>query len=88
MQVICLEETAFYELVKQVVSKLKEGEPKKEVDWIDGEEAMHILKCKKTKLQELRLNGAIEYSKPSKKIIVYYRPSLYKYLKKHLKESF
>jgi hypothetical protein len=88
MQVICLEENAFFELVRQVVEKLKENKPVKEDDWIDGEEAMRILNCKKTKLQELRHSGSIEYSHPSKKIILYYRPSLITYLKKHLKETF
>lgn len=88
MNVICLQEDAFYELVRQVVSKLKETDHVKEDEWIDSTEAMKILNCKKTKLQELRHSGLIEYSHPSKKIILYFRPSLIGYLKKHLKETF
>jgi hypothetical protein len=88
VNVICLQEDAFFELVRQVVEKLKENNPKKEDDWVDGDEAMRILNCKKTKLQSLRTSGEIEYSQPSRKIIIYYRPSLIDYLKKHLKETF
>lgn len=88
MNVICLEEEAFYELVKQVVNKLKNTKADVEPEWIDGEEAMKLLKCKKTKLQGLRNSGEIEYSQPSRKIVVYYRPSIIAYLEKHLKETF
>lgn len=88
MNVICLEEDAFYELVKQVVDKLKVKKTDVEPEWIDGEEAMRLLNCKKTKLQSLRNNGEIEYSQPSRKIVVYYRPSIIAYLEKHLKETF
>lgn len=88
MNVICLEEDAFYELVKQVVDKLKSNKTDSEPEWIDGEEAMKLLNCKKTKLQSLRNNGEIEYSQPSRKIVVYYRPSIISYLEKHLKETF
>ena len=79
MNVICLQEDAFFELVRQVVEKLKENDPKKEDEWVDGEQAMKILNCKKTKLQALRTNGEIEYSQPSRKIIIYHRPSLIGY---------
>lgn len=88
MNVICIDEPAFYELIKQVVERLKVESTETEPNWIDGNEAMKILNCKKTKLQELRLSGEITYSHPSKKIIVYYRPSLIEYLNKHLKDRF
>lgn len=88
MNVICLEEDAFYELVKQVVEKLKDKNENSEPEWIDGAEAMHLLKCKKTKLQSLRNEGSIEYSQPNKKTVVYHRPSLVAYLQKHLKKEF
>lgn len=86
MNVITIEEEAFLELVRQVVAKLKEEE--KEPDWIDGQTAMTILGIGKTKLQELRHSGAIRYSQPSRKIILYFRASLLEYLQKHAKEKF
>ena len=88
MNVICLEEAAFYELIKQVVEKLEVDGKTAEPEWIDGAEAMKLLNCKKTKLQSLRNNGEIEYSQPSRKIVVYYKPSILNYLQKHLKGSF
>ncbi len=43
MQVICLEDTAFYDLVEKVVSRIKEKNGIKEDKWISGEEAMKSL---------------------------------------------
>jgi hypothetical protein len=37
-----------------VVEKLKENKPVKEDDWIDGEEAMRILNCKKNKTSRIK----------------------------------
>jgi len=51
MQVICLEETAFYALIEQVVSRLKESKDQKDDKWISGKDAMELLKIKsKTKV--------------------------------------
>lgn len=44
--------------------------------WIDGEEAMQVLRIKsKTTLQKLRDEGKIRFSQPEKKIILYVRDS-------------
>ena len=40
MQVICLEEAAFYTLVEQVVARLKEMHGEAKEKWISDEEAM------------------------------------------------
>lgn len=88
MDVICIDEPAFYELIRKVVKKLSEEKPEKENLWIDGTEAMAFLNCGKTKLQELRNNGEIVYSQPSRKIILYHKPSLAEYLSKHIKDKF
>lgn len=89
MQVICLEEKAFYELVEQVVERLKETKNINEDKWISNEEAMRLLNIKsKTTLQKLRDEGSIRYSQPERKIILYDRSSLMDYLDKHSKETF
>lgn len=89
MQVICLEEPAFYALVEQVVARLqgKKGEEKSK--WIDEEQAMALLNISsKTTLQKLRDSGKIEFSQPSRKIIVYNRFSIEKYLESNVRKTF
>lgn len=89
MQVICLEEKAFYELVEQVVARLNEKNGRDKERWINDEEAMHLLNIKsKTTLQKLRDEGRIRFSQPQKKVILYDRESIYKYLNDNAKETF
>jgi len=74
MEVICLEDDAFYALVEQVVQRIKEKEGIKEVKWISGEEAMKKLRItSKTTLQKLRDEGKIRFSKPEKAHFLRYR---------------
>jgi hypothetical protein len=89
MQVICLQENAFYELVEQVVQRIKEKHSIKEDKWISGEEAMSKLRItSKTTLQKLRDEGKIKFSQPEKKIILYDSESIDLYLEKHAKNTF
>ncbi len=89
MQVICLEDEAFYSLVEQVVQRIKEQRNIQQDKWISDEEAMHVLRIKsKTTLQKLRDEGKIRFSRPEKKIILYDRDSINEYLEKHAKETF
>ena len=44
MEVICLEDQAFYSLVEQVFERLKDKEKAKEDKWISSEEAMQKLR--------------------------------------------
>jgi len=89
MEVICLQDQAFYSLIEEVVSRLKEKQAVKEDRWIDGEEAMRILRIKsKTTLQKLRDEGQIRFSQPEKKIILYDMISINDYLEKHAKDTY
>ena len=89
MEVICLENEAFYALVEQVITRLKEKQNIKEDKWISDEEAMVKLRIKsKTTLQKLRDDGLIRFSQPAKKIILYDTDSINDYLNKHAKETF
>lgn len=89
MEVICLEDVAFYALIDKVVSRIKEKEGIKEDKWISTEEAMTKLRIKsKTTLQKLRDEGKIRFSQPEKKIILYDRNSINEYLEKHSKAAF
>ena len=89
MQVVCLEEEAFYALFDKVVEHLESKKKNTPQKWIDGVEAMKLLNItSKTTLQKLRDEGAIRYSQPKKKIILYDRDSINDYLEQHAKNTF
>jgi hypothetical protein len=89
MQVICLEEEAFYALVEKTVERLRDVTNTPKEKWISDEEAMHVLQIKsKTTLQKLRDEGRIRFSQPQKKIILYDRTSLESYLEKNARNTF
>ena len=88
MNVICMEEPAFYELVETVVQRLK-GNDTAHKSWLNTDEAMELLNIKsKTTLQKLRDTGKIRFSQPNKKIIVYERTSIESYLEEHAQNTF
>ncbi len=69
MQIICLEDAAFYTLIDKVVNWVKEQHNIKEDKWISGEEAMRKLRISnKTTLQKLRDEGKIRFGQPEKKL--------------------
>lgn len=89
MEVICLQEEAFYQLVEQVVDRLKEKQGITQDKWISPERAMEILNIKsKTTLQKLRDEGSVTFTQPQKKIILYDYDSIMKYLNNHSKKPF
>jgi hypothetical protein len=89
MEVICLQDSAFYALVEQVVNRLKEKQGEQKDKWISDEQAMHLLTVKsKTTLQKLRDEGKIRFSHPQKKIILYDRDSIEEYLEKNARNTF
>ena len=88
MNVICLEDQAFYTLIEEVVHRL-EDKYAKEDRWISGEEAMRMLRItSKTTLQKLRDEGKIRISQPEKKLLLYDRESILKYLEKNARNTF
>ena len=89
MEVICLQDEAFYALIEQVVKQIKEKNGIKEDKWISPEEAMQKLRISsKTTLQKMRDEGKIRFSQPEKKIILYDVDSIHQYLEKHVKKTF
>jgi len=86
MDVIVIESKAFYELLDKAVEHLQPNE-KQLNKWVDGKECMGILKIQKTKLQQLRDNGEIEFSKMDRNIL-YNRFSLEEYIEKHKHKTF
>jgi len=90
MQVICLEEEAFYALVEQVVSKLMKATGDKEKQkWVDDVKAMHLLNIKsKTTLQKLRDEGKIRFTQPQPRTILYDTDSINHYLERNARKTF
>lgn len=89
MNVICLQDEAFYSLVEEVVSRMKDKQNVSEDRWIRTELAMELLSIKsKTTLQKLRDDGKIRFSQPYKKVILYDRLSLLELLEKNAKDLF
>ena len=89
MEVICLEEVAFYELIEQVVSRLNNKKDQQQDRWVSDEIAMSLLNIKsKTTLQKLRDEGKIRFSQPQKKIILYDRESINEYLEQNARNTF
>lgn len=89
MEVIVIETEAFYELIKEVVKRLKEPEVNP-VKWLNPEQAMARLHIKsKTTLQKLRDEGKIRFSQPLKKrVILYDADSINEYLETYAKGTF
>ncbi|MCC6754001.1 MAG: helix-turn-helix domain-containing protein [Saprospiraceae bacterium] len=89
MEVICLQDEAFYKLIETVVKRIKQTEGIKEDKWVSGERVMEMLNIKaKSTLQKLRDEGKIRFSQPERKIILYDINSINEYLEKHSKETF
>ena len=89
MQVICLQEEAFYALIDRVVDHVKETHAVIDNKWISADEALKLLDVKsKTTLQRMRDDGRIRFSQPQKKIILYDRDSIIDYLESHAKDTF
>jgi len=89
MEIICLETEAFYSLIEEVVSRIREKDNVQQDKWVQGQDVMEMLGIKsKSTLQKLRDEGKIRFSQPQKRIILYDRDSVLQYLEEHSKETF
>ena len=84
MQVITMEEQSFYTLLDKVLAEMEEKFGKKEDEWIHETDAMKLLGIRsKTSMQRLRDHDMIRFTQPSRKIILYFKPSILEYLESH-----
>ena len=89
MEVICLQDAAFYSLIDKVTEHVREKYSVKADKWISDEEAMRQLRItSRTTLQKFRDQGKIRYTQPEKKLILYDADSIQAYLDKHAKDTF
>jgi hypothetical protein len=89
LEVVCLEEKAFYALFDKVVAHIGKKQESQPRQWIDGDEAMNMLNISsKTTLQKLRDTGKIRFSQPQPRIILYDRNSINTYLDDNAQDTF
>lgn len=89
MEVICIDEPAFFALLERAVKHIDKKNNTTEDKWISGEEAMAKLRItSKSTLQKLRDEGKIRFSQPERKMILYDVDSIYAYLEKNVRETF
>ncbi len=89
MNVICLHDEAFYQLIEDVLERVQSTKQPTPSKWVGQDEAMQLLNIKsKTTLQKLRDEGKVRFSQPQKKIIVYDRNSIDEYLDNHAQNTF
>ena len=89
MEVICLQDDAFYALIDKVIERISLQHSVKEDKWVSGTETMRKLRIQsKTTLQKLRDEGQIRFSQPEKKIILYDTDSINDYLSRNAKATF
>ena len=80
LKVICLETDAYYKLVQEVINIVKDQDQQEEL-WVDSATAMSILKISsKSTLQKFRDEQKIIFSQISRRVILYSRESLYRFL--------
>lgn len=87
---IMISEDNLWKLVEKVIVQMEklQGKEHKEV-WIDSDEAKKLLGIKSdTSLFNLRTQGKIEFSQPSRKVILYKRESILAYLEKFSHKTF
>ena len=89
MEVICLQDDAFLNLIDRVIKRVDETLAVKDDQWISGDQVMKMLGItSKTTLQNLRDNGEVRFSQPRKKVILYDRNSVLNYLNKNTRKTF
>lgn len=88
MEVICLEDAAFYKLIDEVVERVK-GNMEQPFKWITPEKAMEMLNVSsKTTMQKYRDEGKIRYSQSDRKTILYDKDSINAFLEKNAQNTF
>jgi hypothetical protein len=89
MEVVCLEDQAFYALFDRLLEHVKSKQGITRDKWINGEEAMRMLRVtSKATMQKFRDEGKIRFSQPEKKIILYDVDSIHEFLNKHSHDTF
>ena len=87
---IIIKESNLLDLAGKLITHFEklQGKEHKKI-WLDTNETKNLLSIKSdTSLFNLRSQGLIEYSQPSRKVILYKRDSILAYLEKHSHKTF
>lgn len=88
MNVICIEEEAFYQLIETVIDRLGSRLSHRE-KWITSEDAMRKLNISsKTTLQKYRDEGKIKFSQRDRWHILYDADSIDAFIEQHIHHIF
>jgi hypothetical protein len=88
MNVITIEDEAFYSLINTVLRHVDKKIGTKE-KWVSAVEAMRMLGIKsKTTLQRYRDEGRLRFSQPDRKIILYDIDSIFEFLDRSAQNQF
>ncbi|MDF1699302.1 MAG: helix-turn-helix domain-containing protein [Saprospiraceae bacterium] len=89
MNVITIEEEAFFKLVSITIERMQGDSKNEKPKWIGEDDAMKLLHIRsKTTLQKLRNEGKIRYSQPMHKVILYDRESILQLIEDNAKDTF
>ena len=89
MDIICIEESAFFVLIEHVITGIRANAPAKEDKWISTAEAMKLLRITSpTTLQKLRDEKKIRATQPGTRTVLYDRDSILDYLEDFAYETF
>lgn len=84
MEIIVFEKEAYWKIQAELLERFRQviqSVTKTDEDWISTEEAKKLLGVKsKSKMQQLRDNDSIKFSKHGRKLIKYSKASILKYL--------
>lgn len=87
--VICLQQPALKRLVDELLQYVDEKYSQPREKWVNSETAMQLLNIRsRTTLAEIRDSGAIRFSNPSSKNLLYDRTSIEAYIEKHSHQTF
>lgn len=90
MEVICIQDTAFWKMIDEVTDYIKKTTGQTEDRWVDADRAKQLLNISSdTTLQKYRDDGKVRFTQePGGRVILYDRESINAYLESHAKEPF
>ncbi len=88
--VISIDSECFEALVDRLIEHIVKTQATMSGEkWVSSEECKRLLSVSSnTTLQQLRNSGAIRFSQPTRKVILYDRNSIEQYLEKHARQTF
>ena len=87
-QFIVIESEAFYALLDELIDRYVSEKQKEAPRWLTPDQAKEYLNVADSTLYQLRVKDKINYTQPSRKIILYDRISIDEYLEANASSNF